>query len=171
YLARAVNQQGTLLSELTTSMPDALPLAADDRVFQAPVKPSGRVEMVWDTVHEGEPFREWHFQVTDDVNQKYTSEIADELPLYHHLCHPHLLLAEANHTLTREYIMPAWIHVGSEICHRQLVRVGDTLGVRAVPLEKWERKGHQFVRLQITYTREHTLTTEIFHTAIFRVAQ
>lgn len=171
YLVRAVNDEGTLLAELTTSMPDVLPPAHNDQVFKAPAKQSGRVEMVWDAVHEGEPFKEWHFQVTDDVNQKYTGEIADEIPLYQHICHPHLLLAEANRALTREYLMPAWIHVGSEIRFRALVRIGDTLGVRAVPIEKWERKGHQFVRLQIAYTREHTLTTEIFHTAIFRVAQ
>ena len=40
-----------------------------------------------------------------------------------------------------------------------------------MPLEKWERKGHQFVRLYVAYHRDEILTTEIFHTAIFRVAQ
>ena len=170
YCARAVNQEGTLLAELKSHQPEKLPGPEDGSVFNAAAKRTGRIDMVWDAVHEGEPFKEWHFQVTDDMNQKYTSQIADELPLYHHLCHPHLLLAQANHTLTREYLMPAWIHVSSDIRFRELVRVGDTLGVHAVPLEKWERKGHQFVRLYITYTREHALTTEIFHTAIFKVA-
>ena len=170
YLASAVNQEGTLLAELNSQKLTALPEPEAGSVFDAPTKQPGRPDMVWEAVHEGEPFNEWHFQITDDSNQKYTSQIADELPLYRHLCHPHLLLAEANHTLTREYVMPAWIHVSSDIRFRELVRVGDTLGVRAVPLEKWERKGHQFVRLYITYTRDHTLTTEIFHTAIFKVA-
>ena len=67
--------------------------------------------------------------------------------------------------------MPAWIHVGSEIRFRALVRVGDTLAVNAVPLEKWERKGHQFVRLYLTYSRLDQITTELYHTAIFRVAE
>jgi hypothetical protein len=49
--------------------------------------------------------------------------------------------------------------------------VGDTLAVNAVPVEKWERKGHQFIRLYITYKRLDVLTTEMFHTAIFRVAE
>ena len=67
--------------------------------------------------------------------------------------------------------MPAWIHVGSEIRFRELVRVSDTLAVNAVPLEKWERKGHQFIRLYVALKRLDVLTTEIFHTAIFRVAE
>ena len=66
--------------------------------------------------------------------------------------------------------MPAWIHVGSDIRFRSLVRVGDTLTVNAVPLQKWERKGHEFIRLYLAYHREGVLTTEIFHTAIFKVA-
>jgi len=48
--------------------------------------------------------------------------------------------------------------------------VGDTLTVNAVPLEKWERKGHEFIKLYLAYHREDVLTTEIFHTAIYKVA-
>jgi hypothetical protein len=47
--------------------------------------------------------------------------------------------------------MPAWIHTGSEVTFRRLLRVGDDIDVRAVPLEKWERKGHHFVELYIAY--------------------
>jgi acyl dehydratase len=67
--------------------------------------------------------------------------------------------------------MPAWIHVGSEIRFHAQLKVGDTVEVRAVPLEKWERKGHQFVKLYLAYLRGSEITTELFHTAIFRVAQ
>jgi acyl dehydratase len=67
--------------------------------------------------------------------------------------------------------MPAWIHVGSDIRFRTLLKVGDTVEVRAVPLEKWERKGHQFVKLYLAYLRDGEIATEIFHTAIFRVAE
>jgi acyl dehydratase len=86
------------------------------------------------------------------------------------VAHPHWLLAVANQALVREYVMPAWIHVGSEIRMHRLLKVNETVEVRAVPLEKWERKGHQFIRLYLSYTRDDELTTEIFHTAIFRVA-
>ena len=50
------------------------------------------------------------------------------------------------------------------------VRVGDEIEVRAVPLEKWERKGHQFIKLYVAYVVLDEIAAEIFHTAIFRVA-
>jgi len=42
--------------------------------------------------------------------------------------------------------------------------------VRAVPLERWERKGHQFIKLYVAYVVRGEVAAEIFHTAIFRVA-
>jgi hypothetical protein len=40
-----------------------------------------------------------------------------------------------------------------------------------VPAEKWEKKGHQFVKLYIAYLVRGEVATEILHTAIFRVAE
>ena len=171
YLVQGHNEEGTLLAEIRTALPEELPAPQDATVFDAATRTADRVEMNWQSVVEGEPFPEWHFQIITDENQRHADEISDELPLYQHLAHPHWLLSMANRTLTREYLMPAWIHVGSEVRFRELVRVGDTLSVNTVPLEKWERKGHQFVRLYIAYKRLDVLTTEIFHTAIFRVAE
>jgi len=170
-LVQGHNEEGVLLAEIRCTQPDSLPEPEDASVFNEPKRSADRVEMTWDTITRGEPFPEWHFQVIVDENQRYAEQISDTLPAYRHVAHPHWLLSVANQTLTREYIMPAWIHVGSEIRFRELVRVGDTLAVNAVPLERWERKGHQFIKLYITYHRLGVLTTEIFHTAIFRIAE
>ncbi len=171
YLTQGHDQNGSLLAEIRSTLPEVLPDPEDTSVFDAPTRATDRVEMGWDTITEGEPFPEWHFQVVTDKNRIYAEQISDELPVYRHVAHPHWLLSVANQTLTREYLMPAWIHAGSEIRFRELVRVGDSLAVNAVPLEKWEKKGHQFLRLYVTYTRLEVLTTEIFHTAIFRIAE
>lgn len=170
FLVQGHDQEGTLLAEIRSEMPADLPPVADQSPFGNPRRSADRVEIDWESVTEGEPFPEWHFQIITDENQRYAQEVADGLPLYQHVAHPHWLLSVANQALVREYVMPAWIHVGSEVRFRKLVRVGDTLAVNAVPVEKWERKGHQFVRLYVTYHRLNVLTTEIFHTAIFRVA-
>ncbi len=169
-LVQGHDQAGTLLAEIRSQMPDALPAPEADALFENPRRSASRLEMSWDTIVEGEPFPEWHFQIITDENQRYADEISDTLPVYQHVAHPHWLLSVANQALTREYVMPAWIHVGSEVRFRELVRVSDTLAVNAVPVEKWERKGHQFLRLYVTFHRLDVLTTEIFHTAIFRVA-
>jgi acyl dehydratase len=169
--ATCTNAEGTLLAELVTSMPEALPEPVDPACFDAPCKPEGRVDMTWDAVVPHQPFAPWHWQVTEDWNHAWARQVADDLPVYRRAAHPHWLLAMANRVLTREYVMPAWIHVGSEIRFRRLLEVNDTIEVRAVPLEKWERKGHQFIRVYVAYRRDAELTTEIFHTAIFRVAE
>jgi acyl dehydratase len=171
FLVQCHDQEGTLLADVRTTLPDTLPAPENSKVFDAPARTAERVEMNWDTVIEHEPFPEWHFQIITDENHRYAEQISDELPIYRHLAHPHWLLSAANQALVREYVMPAWIHVGSEIRFRELLRVGDTVAVNAVPLEKWEKKGHQFIRLYLTFSRLGVLTTEIFHTAIFRVAE
>ncbi len=168
---RCHNQHGVLLAELHSTMPDTLPEIEDQSIFANPCKPVYRLDMIWDTVHPQQPFTPWHWQITDDGNQTSASEIKDGQTIFRMYAHPHWLLSIANRTLTREYIMPAWIHVGSEIRFHLPLRVGDTVEVRAVVLEKWQKKGHEFVRIYIAYYCGHELTTEIFHTAIFKVAE
>lgn len=133
-------------------------------------KRSGRVEIAWDNVIPGEVFPEFEFEFTAEENARYTSEVADNNPLYAEYVHPHLLCSLANTTLTTEYVMPTWIHVGSETRRRAVLKVGDTITVRAVTLDKWQKKGHEFIRLWVTYWRGDELTTDILHTAIFKVA-
>jgi acyl dehydratase len=162
---------GTLLAEMHSSMPAHLPPAEQQAVFDPPPKSRERVEISWDSVVEKQPFEPWHWQITEDENHKYAGEISDALPIYRSCAHPHWLLSMANRSLTREYVMPVWIHAGSEIRMREPLHVYDTVEVKAVPLEKWRRKGHEFIRLYLAYHRAGKLATEIFHTAIFTVAE
>lgn len=167
--ARCVNPAGELLAVLSTRLSD-LPPVADQAIFDGPTKPSERVPMDWDSVVPGQVFATWHWQVTEDANDAFRHQVADDLEIYRFAAHPHGLLQVANRALVREYVMPAWIHVGSEIHARAMPRVGDTLAVRAAVADKWERKGHQFVKLYLAYLRDSEITTEVVHTAIFRVA-
>lgn len=170
YVSSCRNAEGVLLAELQSTMPDALPEPMNPACFAVPCKPHERVEIDWDTVQPMQPFTPWHWQITEDLNRTFARQVADDLPVYHEAAHPHWLLATANRALVREYVMPAWIHVGSEIRMHRVLKVNETVEVRAIPLEKWEKKGHQFIRLYLSYTRDNELTTEIFHTAIFRMA-
>ncbi len=107
---------------------------------------------------------------TTTLNREYAARVDDETELFRKgVLHPHAILSQANQVLVRRFVMPAWIHTGSEMRFRRLLRVGDAVEVRAVPLEKWERKGHQFIKLYVAYAVRGEIATEIFHTAIFRV--
>ncbi|MEE8041299.1 MAG: hypothetical protein V3T15_00735, partial [Pseudomonadales bacterium] len=67
--------------------------------------------------------------------------------------------------------LPAWLHASSEIRFRRLLRVGQEIEIRTVPLEKWERRGHQFVRLYVAMWCDDQISTEVLHTAIFKIAE
>ena len=131
-----------------------------------------RVTIEWDTLQVNVPFPEWKLTFNEEQNEAFVEAVRDELSVYQSgFVHPHWILSTANTALTRQFFMPAWLHVGSEITHRQPLREGDEVTVLAVPTEKWEKKGHQFLRLHLTFNRKSTLTTEILHTAIFKIAE
>ena len=150
-------------------MPAELPEVATPGCFDNPPKHPARVDIAWDNVVPEQPFTSWQWQVTAEGNRTIADQIADELPLYDTYAHPHWLQSIANQALSREYIMPAWLHVGSEMRFRQALLVGANVSVRSVPLEKWQKKGHEFIKIYVAFERDDDVTTEIVHTAIFKV--
>ncbi len=63
---------------------------------------------------------------------------------------------------------PAWIHTASRIVFHTVARVEEAFEIRAMPEEKWRRKGHEFVRLYVVILRNGAVVAEILHTAIFQ---
>jgi hypothetical protein len=171
HLARSHNTLGELTAELISQQPTELPALEDIALLDGEYKNPQRVEIAWDNVVPHQPFAPWEFTLSQEENARYTQEVDDHLAPYQKgSVHPHLLLSLANTTLMNEYVMPTWIHAGSETRHRKQLHEGDTILIKAVPLEKWEKKGHEFIRLWITYWRDDEITTDILHTAIFKVA-
>ena len=70
----------------------------------------------------------------------------------------------------RQFLLPAWIHAGSRLTLRKSLQVGQSIEVRAVPIEKWKRKGHQFIKLYISMWTDNEVALEVEHTAIFSIA-
>ena len=160
--------RGILLAEL-----HARPLSPDDEAAAVePGAPVGeRPEIEWDNVTVGEPFPAWTWSPDAVENAEFAAQVDDGLACYRSgVLHPHAILATANRTFMRRYVLPAWIHVGSVLHFRRLLRVGDAIEVRTVPTRKWRRKGHEFVDLGIVCVVGGEVATEIVHTSIFRVA-
>ena len=160
--------RGILLAELHTR-----PLDPDDG--PATVEPgapfSQRPEIEWDNVIVGEPFSAWMWSPDAVENAESAAQVEDGLACYPMgVLHPHAILSAANRAFTRRYVLPAWIHVGSVVRLRRLLRVGDEIEVRTVPTRKWRRKGHEFVDLGIAYVVGGEVATEIEHTSIFSIA-
>src|SRR5690606_19180840 len=82
--------------------------------------------------------------------------------------HPGFVLRQANYVLRNRFTLPAWIHAASRITFHDVLRVGTAFEVRAIPEEKWERKGHEMVRLYVSIRARGRVYAEVLHTAIFR---
>ena len=70
----------------------------------------------------------------------------------------------------RLYVLPAWIHVGTVGSMIRAIKVGEAITADCRPIERWERKGHQFIRLYIAMFLQDDLVFEAEHTAIFSIA-
>ncbi len=131
-----------------------------------------RPEVTWELMCLGEPFPAFPWNPTARENQDWCDDVCDDLPLYRDggapLLHPGLLLRQANNVLKNRFVLPAWIHTGSRIVIHCALRAGLNYEVRAIPEEKWVRKGHEFVRLYVVVRTGDTVVAEVLHTAIFR---
>jgi hypothetical protein len=110
-------------------------------------------------------------QLSREENLRYRSEIGDDGALYENHIHPHYLLSLANEALMQEYVMPAWIHVKSKITHCAALQVNDAVVLRSVVTDRYERKGHQFIAIHLSFWRGDEIALDIEHQAIFRIAE
>jgi len=84
--------------------------------------------------------------------------------------HPGMLLEGANWILMANVVLPPWIHVESSITHRRAVRIGEPVEVHAAVADEWERKGHRFVRLDVTWRSADEVVATGRHVAIWQLA-
>ena len=83
--------------------------------------------------------------------------------------HPAIILALANEILARNYILGPWIHSSSEVRNLSAALDGDRLQVRGKIVEAYERKGHDFVVLDVAILKGAVPVSRIRHTAIWRL--
>jgi hypothetical protein len=83
---------------------------------------------------------------------------------------PAALLTLSNHLLMQTVKLGPWIHVASEVRHFSLARDGCRLAVRGRVAERFERKGHQFVVLDIVVVSGLArIVQHVYHTAIYQL--
>lgn len=176
--AQCRNAQGVLLCTLQVEQgvpaPEFAQLGFDLAATTTPVDRTARQEITWDRIHEHQPFPVRPWQPTAADNAKYASEVDDNhsafQPAGTNLIHPHHLLSQANAVLVDEFSMPAWIHVGSEVRLHAPLTSDQNYRMFAMPTRKWKHKGHEFVTVYMAYEQGGKAVTEIWHTAIYRVA-
>ena len=84
------------------------------------------------------------------------------------LAHPAILLSLANEILVGNYRLGPWMHTSSEVRKFSSARDGDSVSVQARIENSFERKGHQFVVLDVVILGEERVVEQIRHIAIWR---
>src|SRR4030095_10224487 len=96
----------------------------------------------------------------------------ERLPIYRGadaIAHPFTLLSLANQMLVRNYKLGPWIHTASDLINCSGVRDGEGLSVRGRIADCFERKGHEFVVLDLLLVaNDSRVVQQVRHTAIYR---
>jgi hypothetical protein len=79
------------------------------------------------------------------------TEVGETTPVYsrEQLVHPGHLLRFADSLIAANVDLPPWMHVGSVFQHHGLVHWDERISVRARVVQTFERKGHDFVQLDV----------------------
>jgi len=113
--------------------------------------------------------------LTETVSLPDTTVLAnldERLPIYRSaeaVAHPFTLLGLANQILVRNYKLGPWIHTASDLINWSAARDGEEISVRGRIADCFERKGHEFVVLDLLLVaNEDRVVQQVRHTAIYR---
>jgi menaquinone-dependent protoporphyrinogen IX oxidase len=160
------------LAKLETGIAPALPEAGAWANMKPAAPAAERTPISWDAVVVDKPLRELAWTPTLQQQEQWCHAVSDLLPVYRASdspVHPGLILQAANHVLSGHFVLKPWIHMESRVVTRSALRVGKPVQVRAVPTEKWEKNGHQFLKLYVCMLSGGRVAVEVQHSAIFSV--
>jgi acyl dehydratase len=105
---------------------------------------------------------------------EYLGRVDDDLPVYRPPAgrvHPAFYLQLANRALTANVAVSPWIHVSSAVRHLGPAHVGDTLRALGRVRSLYERKGREFVELDLVLIAGERArpVAHVLHTAIYRL--
>jgi len=173
FTSSAYNQRGVLLAQLETVLGNNISDIREPQTISQDKQPTARPVISWEGIHLDRAAEDFLWTPQNEDNRQRVDAQRDNNAMYRGpaaYIHPYYLLDACNKALMRMFILPAWIHTGSDVIIRRPIRVGQEILIRTVPTKKWERKGHQFIRLSITMSIDDKPAIQVQHTAIFRIA-
>jgi hypothetical protein len=108
--------------------------------------------------------------VTAEFHAQDLSDTRETDPLYaaEGIVHPGTILRCCNWVLSHNVVLPAWMHVGSDVQNLGIAHIGDTLSARARVTKNYVHKGHKFVEVDaLVLANERTPLARVTHTAIY----
>ena len=175
YRLRTFNAEGVELVEMRAGQLAALQ-PPDPRWALDPVEWHGnRLEGTWERMVVDQPFRCFRWSVTLEEQLDYCEATAEDLAVYREgplpPAHPGLLLAQGSHVVSNQFVMPFWIHASSRLLYRKVIRVGDAVELRCLPIDKWKRGANEWVRFYQVYLVDGEPAVEVWKTSVIKVAK
>ncbi len=149
----AINQDGELCGSGAASLPFATVSPPSPDALPLSPLPSLRPEASVESLAVGTVLGtlEWDFEL-EGAYTAYLEEVADDLPLHRGsgaVAAPGHLIRWGNSALTANVVLGPWVHVSSDVQHFSAAHPGDRLRSASVVTDLFERKGHQFVDLDV----------------------
>ncbi len=172
--ASVLDAEGEPCASATIGLPLGLPPAAPDvSAYPAAPLPSERPPVSHALLASGTVLGTPALSLDEPTASAFLDRVSESLPLYRGPrapAHPALYLDQANRALDRNVRVSPWIHVESEGRHHGLARVGERLETRARVKSLFEKKGHEFVELDLLLVADGTRPiASIRHVAIYRL--
>jgi hypothetical protein len=105
-------------------------------------------------------------------DRKLLEDLDEHLPIYsgsEAVTHPFVFLSLANQILMSNYKLGPWIHAASDLINWDTVRDEEKVSVRGRIKDCFERKGHEFVVLDLLFVADESrIVQQVRHTAIYR---
>ena len=161
---------GTGTMELSSEPRPAAPRVGDYLAAPLPVErpPVSRAILQSRTVL-GTP----ELMLDEPASREFLDRVSETLALYRGVgaaAHPGLYLDLANRALSRNVHVSPWIHVESQGRHLGMAKVGDRLEMRGRVKQLFEKKGHEFVELDLLLIANGARPiASIRHVAIYRL--
>lgn len=85
------------------------------------------------------------------------------------VAHPFTLLGLANRVLMHNFQLGPWIHAASDLINWSVARDGEEVSVRGLIKDCFERKGHEFVVMDLLLVADESrVVQQVRHMAIYR---
>jgi len=174
FTLASATAEGVVCGVGTATLPAAVGTSPDPAEIPAGPRQAARVPVSWEAVVVGQPLPLLTLAVSQQDNEEYCHTHADDLALYRGpkgFVHPGIVLRQCNRIFSEHFILGPWIHVASDMTTYHPCRVGESLEIHGVPMQKFAKKGHEFVVLDIIMLTGGEVMQRVKHTCIFRPRQ
>lgn len=172
--ARALNAAGEACGTATLGLPlGPVPTAPEVAAYPTAPLPTERPPVSREFLAGRTALGTPELTLDEATARGFLERVGDALSLYRGpraLAHPALYLDQANRALDRNVRVSPWIHVESEGRHLSPLSAGERLETRVKIKSLFERKGHEFVELDLLLVAEgRRPVASVRHVAIYRL--